>query len=102
MGYKALNDVDGVLGKYAKANSQFPKYHKIEGMTHKEYLTTNFAENAYDYASGDKQFIRSHIQYVKSYTTIEIPNDIDMYMGSKTDMSVHMGVSPILMHFANQ
>ena len=102
MGYKALNDVDGVLGKYAKANSQFPKYHKIEGMTHKEYLTTNFAENAYDYASGDKQFIRSHLQYVKSYNTIEIPNDIDMYMGSKTDMSAHMGVSPILMHFANQ
>ena len=102
MGYTALYDVDGVLGKYAKANTQFPKYHKIAGMTHKEYLTTSFAENVYDWENGDKQFIRSHIQFIKSYTTVEIPSDIDMYMKGRNQMSNHMGVSSMLMHFANQ
>ena len=101
-GYEALYDVDGVLGKYAKANTQFPKYDKIAGMTHKEYLTTDFAENVYDWENGDKQFIRSHTQYVKSYTTLEIPFDIDMYRKGRNDLSNHMGVSGILLHFANQ
>ena len=101
-GYEALYDVDGVLGKYAKANTQFPKYDTISGMTHKEYLTTDFAENVYDWENGDKQFIRSHTQYVKSYTTLEIPFDIDMYRKGRNDLSNHMGVSGILLHFANQ
>ena len=77
MGYKALSDVDGILGKYTKGNAQTPTYIEIAGITHEKYLTTDYAENVYDWKNDDKQFIRSHTQFVKSYTDIQVPDDID-------------------------
>ena len=104
-GYEAVYDVWGVLGKYAKANSQMTKYSRIKNLSFDEFVDSEFGKHtAYNYENGDSQFVYFHMDWVDRYKPeIDIDdNDIMWYADANNHPSSNIGVDVHLMYWANK
>lgn len=81
-----------------------PRYSKIAKLTRAQWLATDYANNVYDYAGGDKQFIKRHMEFVDRYMPeIDVSdNDIMLYLSNKNHHGANYGLFADIMHIANK
>ena len=102
-GYEAVYDVWGVLGKYAKANTQMNKWSIISGMSMEEYKDSYYGQAAYRYEDGNMQFIFFHMDWVDRYNPIiDVPNwKFEEWDNPTNHTTANIGVDVHLMFMAN-
>jgi hypothetical protein len=105
--YKFLKNFK-LTAKWAKydVGSMSNPYKKISDLTQTEYLLTEFAENVYSFADGDKEFIKTHPRFVKKYmpkihSNIS-ENKIKTFYDSREGLiSANKGVSSYALYYGN-